>query len=62
MKYVSADDIVVYSIDECFIDVTGYLKTYQMTARELAMTMIREVLYETGITGNSGNRYEPIPL
>lgn len=54
MKYVSADDIVVYSIDECFIDVTGYLKTYQMTARELAMTMIREVLYETGITATAG--------
>ena len=42
MKYVSPEDIHVYSIDECFLDVTGYLKTYGMSARDLAMTMIRE--------------------
>ena len=54
MKYVSDDDIHVYSIDECFLDVTGYLKTYGMTARELAMTMIRDVLYNTGITATAG--------
>lgn len=39
LKYVSADDIVVYSIDEVFIDVTGYLTAYNMTAHELAMTI-----------------------
>lgn len=54
MRYVSAEDIHVYSIDECFIDATGYLNTYHMTAHELAMTMIREVLYETGITATAG--------
>lgn len=54
MRYISAEDIHVYSIDECFIDATGYLNTYQMTAHELAMTMIREVLYETGITATAG--------
>ena len=54
MRYISAEDIHVYSIDECFIDVTGYLDTYHMTAHELAMTMIREVLYETGITATVG--------
>ena len=54
MKYISAEDIHVYSIDECFMDVTGYLKTYGMTARELAMTMIRDVLYNTGITATAG--------
>ncbi len=54
MRYVSAEDILVYSIDECFIDVTGYLTTYHMTAHELAMTMIREVLYETRITATAG--------
>lgn len=54
LKYVSADDIVVYSIDEVFIDVTGYLTAYNMTAHELAMTMIREVLFETGITATAG--------
>ncbi|MCQ2417793.1 MAG: DNA methylase [Oscillospiraceae bacterium] len=54
MRYISAEDIHVYSIDECFIDVTSYLSTYHMTAHELAMTMIREVLYETGITATAG--------
>jgi DNA polymerase V len=54
MKYVSDEDIHVYSVDECFMDVTGYLKTYGMTAHELAMTMIRDVLYNTGITATAG--------
>ena len=54
LKYISKDDIVVYSIDEVFMDVTGYLDIYKMTAHELAMTMIREVLYETGITATAG--------
>ena len=54
MKYVSSEDIHVYSIVEAFLDVTGYLKTYGLTPRELAMTMIREVLYTTGITATAG--------
>ncbi|MBO4336968.1 MAG: hypothetical protein J5842_02740, partial [Lachnospiraceae bacterium] len=54
LKYVSEEDVHVYSIDECFIDVTGYLNTYSKTAHELAMTMIRDVLKETGITATAG--------
>lgn len=54
MRYVSSEDIHVYSIDECFIDATEYLNIYHMTAHELATTMIREVLYETGITATAG--------
>lgn len=54
LKYVSAEDIHVYSIDECFIDVTTYLPYYHMTAHELSMTMIRDVLYNTGITATAG--------
>jgi DNA polymerase V len=54
MKYISTEDIVVYSIDEVFMDLTKYLKTYNMTARELTMTMIRSVLEETGITATAG--------
>ena len=54
MKYISSEDIHVYSIDEVFMDVTGYLKTYGKTARELAMIMIRDVLRETGITATAG--------
>ena len=54
LKYVSSEDIHVYSIDECFIDATGYLKTYGLSARELAGVMIRDVLKETGITATAG--------
>lgn len=54
LKYIAPEDIHVYSIDEVFIDATPYLKLYRMTAHELAMTMIREVLYTTGITATAG--------
>lgn len=54
LKYVSADDVHVYSIDEVFIDATDYLKLYQMTAHQMAMTMIRDVLQQTGITATAG--------
>ena len=54
LKFVAAEDIVVYSIDEVFIDVTSYLSHYKMTAHDLAKTMIREVLYATGITATAG--------
>lgn len=54
LKYIAPEDIHVYSIDEVFMDVTAYLATYRMSARELAMTMIREVLYTTGITATAG--------
>ena len=54
MRYISDEDIHVYSIDECFMDVTSYLNTYKISARDLAMKMIREVLAETGITATAG--------
>lgn len=54
LKYISPEDIHVYSIDECFMDVTNYLKLYQMTAEELATTMITDVLKKTGITATAG--------
>lgn len=54
LRYIAPEDIHVYSIDEVFIDATPYLKTYRMTARELAMKLIREVLQETGITATAG--------
>ena len=53
-KYISPEDIHVYSIDECFLDLTDYLETYRLTARELVMSLIREVLFETGITATAG--------
>lgn len=54
LKYFSPDDIHVYSIDEVFIDATHYLKTYRKSARELAETVIKEVLATTGITATVG--------
>ncbi len=54
MRHISAEDMHVYSIDECFMDVTAYLNTYKLTPHELAMRMIREVLNETGITATAG--------
>lgn len=54
LNYVSAEDIHVYSIDECFMDVTRYLGLYQKTAYELARDMIYDVLGQTGITATAG--------
>ena len=54
MKYVAPEDIIVYSIDEVFMDVTDYLQTYRMSPRDLAMKMILEVLEATGITATAG--------
>ena len=54
LKYISSEDIHVYSVDEVFMDVTDYLSFYRMSSRELAITMIRDVLKETGITATAG--------
>ena len=54
LKYIAPEDIHVYSIDEVMMDVTSYLETYHMTARELAKTMILDVLRTTGITATAG--------
>ena len=54
LRYIAPEDIHVYSIDEVFIDATNYLKTYDMTARELTQKLIQEVLSETGITATAG--------
>lgn len=54
LKYVSPEDIHVYSIDECFMDVTDYLNLYHMSAKELAVAMIHDVLERTGIVAAAG--------
>lgn len=54
LRYIAPEDMHVYSIDEVFIDATTYLKTYKMTARELALKMIRDVQKETGVTATAG--------
>ena len=54
LKYIAPEDIHVYSVDEVFMDVTGYLRTYNMTPHELAVRMIKDILEETGITAAAG--------
>ncbi len=54
LRYIAAEDIHVYSIDEVFLDVTNYLRTYQMTARQLTEHMVHDVLEQTGITATAG--------
>ena len=54
LKYVAPEDIYPYSIDEVFMDLTNYLDTYQMTARELIRTIILDILKTTGITAAAG--------
>lgn len=54
LKYIAPEDIHVYSIDEVFIDLTHYLGTYKLGAREMAQMMIKDVLKTTGITATAG--------
>ena len=54
LKYIAPEDIIVYSIDEVFMDVSDYLSTYKLTPRELAMKIILDVIENTGITATAG--------
>ena len=54
LKYVSKDDIHIYSIDECFLDITQYLHLYNLSARELAKKIIDDVRKSTGICATVG--------
>lgn len=54
LKYIAPEDIHIYSIDEVFIDLSSYLKTYGLNAYELVRKMISDILKETGITATAG--------
>lgn len=54
LKYISEEDIVVYSIDEIFADITSYLKLYNMTAHELVTTILNDVYKTTKLTATAG--------
>ncbi len=54
LKYISEEDIYVYSIDEVFIDITNYLKMYNMKPKELITKIIQDVYKTTGITATGG--------
>ena len=54
LRYLSKEDIHVYSVDECFMDVTNYLQLYQKTPKEMAVVLMDAVKKETGITASAG--------
>ena len=54
LNYVAKEDIHVYSVDECFMDVTRYLSLYNFTAKEMAQKLMGVVMEETGITATAG--------
>ncbi|MBQ4584506.1 MAG: DNA methylase [Bacilli bacterium] len=54
LKYIAPEDILVYSIDEVFCDITNYLNTYKISAEDLVIKMIEDVYKTTGITATAG--------
>ena len=54
LKYIAPEDILVYSIDEVFCDITNYLKYYKCSPKELVSKIIKDVYETTGITATSG--------
>lgn len=54
LRYISEEDIHVYSVDECFLDVTDYLRLYGKKPREMAQLLMDEVFRETGICATAG--------
>ena len=54
LRFIAPEDIYAYSVDEVFIDASGYLKTYGVNAHDFARLLVREVFKETGITATAG--------
>ena len=54
LRFVSEDDIHVYSIDEAFLDVTGYLAFHKCSARQLGERIRQAILQDTGIPATCG--------
>ncbi len=54
LNYISSDDLVIYSIDECFLDVTNYLKLYKKTDEEIAQDILKKIHHKTGLTATCG--------
>ena len=54
LEYVAPEDLHIYSIDECFLDVTNYLKLYKKTDYELAAEILKKIEEKTGLTATAG--------
>lgn len=54
LKYISKTDIYVYSIDECILDVTDYLKIYNIKAKDFALKLMGEIYENFHIPSSAG--------
>lgn len=54
LKFISSEDIHVYSIDESFLDITSYMSLYNTTPKQLAKMILDEIYDQTGITATVG--------
>ena len=54
LRFFAPEDIIIYSVDEVFIDLSGYLKTYHLSPEGIVRKVLKEVLKETGITATAG--------
>lgn len=54
LRYISKEDIHIYSVDEVFLDITAYLSTYHMNAKEMALMLMGEILHEVGVRATCG--------
>lgn len=54
LKFISSEDIHVYSIDESFLDITSYMSLYNTTPKQLAKMILDKIYDQTGITATVG--------
>ena len=54
LNFVAEEDLHIYSIDECFLDLTNYLKLYNKTDYEIAQDILNTIYNETGLTATCG--------
>ena len=54
LKYVSVDDLHIYSIDECFLDLTNYMKLYKKSTKEIALDILKNIKNDTGLYATAG--------
>ena len=53
-RFVSEEDVHVYSIDEAFVDLTSYLNYYQKSPLEMVSTIINKIKEDTGLQATAG--------
>lgn len=54
LDYVASEDLHVYSIDECFLDLTNYMNLYKKSMREIAKDILNSVYRATGLCATAG--------